>query len=85
MPVSGKTPTPHTAVPHERSNWFAARPALAAAAVFVAALAVMLAARRWLDPVLFICVAAALLVATSAFMLLRARREASSARSEASV
>lgn len=85
MPVSGKTPTPHTAVPHERSNWFAARPALAAAAAFVAALAVMLAARRWLDPVLFICVAAALLVATSAFMLLRARREASSARSEASV
>jgi len=85
MPVSGKTPTPHTAVPHERSNWFAARPALAAAAVFVAALAVMLAARRWLDPVLFICVAAALLVATSAFMLLRARREASFARSEASV
>ncbi|XUW92724.1 PAS domain-containing sensor histidine kinase [Burkholderia sp. M6-3] len=85
MLVSGKTPTPHTAVPHERSNWFAARPALAAAAVFVAALAVMLAARRWLDPVLFTCVAAALLVATSAFVLLRARREASSARSEASV
>ncbi|AXF17421.1 PAS domain-containing sensor histidine kinase [Paraburkholderia caledonica] len=85
MPVSGKTPTPHTAVPHERSNWSAARPALAAAAAFVASLAVMLAARRWLDPVLFICVAAALLVATSAFMLLRARREASSARSEASI
>ncbi|CAD6554393.1 hypothetical protein LMG28727_05712 [Paraburkholderia kirstenboschensis] len=84
MPVSGKTPTPHTAVAHERLSWFAARPALAAAAAFVTALAVMLAARRWFDPVLLICVAAALLVATSAFILVRARREAFSAHSEAS-
>ncbi|MEX3671425.1 PAS domain S-box protein [Paraburkholderia phenoliruptrix] len=84
MPVSGKTPTPRSAVSQEPSSWFAARPALAAAAAFVVTLAVMLAARRWFDPVLFICVAAALLVATSAFMLVRARREASSAHSEAS-
>ncbi|AXF12659.1 histidine kinase (plasmid) [Paraburkholderia graminis] len=83
MSVSGQTPTPRTAVSHERLSWLAARPVLAAAAAFAAALAVMLAARRWFDPVLFICIAAALLVATSAFILVRARREAFSAHSDA--
>jgi two-component system sensor kinase len=63
---------------------FAARPALAAAAAFVVTLAAMLTARHWFDPALLICVAAALLLATSAFLLVRARRESVSARGEAS-
>ncbi|WP_027211287.1 PAS domain-containing sensor histidine kinase [Burkholderia sp. WSM2232] len=84
MSASGKTPPPRRAVTHEQSNGFATRPAFAAAAAFVVTLALALAARRWFDPVLLICVAGALLVATSAFVLVRARREASSAYSEAS-
>jgi len=84
MPASGKTPPPRRAVMHEQSNGFATRPAFAAAAAFVVTLALALAARRWFDPVLLICVAAALLAATSAFVLVRARREAASAYSEAS-
>ncbi|MGN8137763.1 PAS domain-containing sensor histidine kinase [Paraburkholderia sp. 22099] len=84
MPVSGKTPMPPSAVPRERLGSLAARPAVAATAAFVVTLAAMLAARRWFDPVLFICVAAALLLATSAFLLVRARRDGSSAHSEAS-
>jgi two-component system sensor kinase len=55
-----------------------------AAAAFVVTLVAMLAGRYWFDPVLFICVAAALLVGTSAFMLARADRQRSSAQNEAS-
>ncbi|WP_454825695.1 PAS domain-containing sensor histidine kinase [Paraburkholderia xenovorans] len=82
MPVSGKTPTSRSAVLRERAGSLAARPAAAAAAAFVVTLAAMLAARHWFDPAFFICVAAALLLATSVFLLVRARRDGLSARSE---
>jgi two-component system sensor kinase len=88
MSVSGKAPTSRSANLRERlgsfAGSFAARPALAAAAAFVVTLAAMLTARHWFDPALLICVAAALLLATSAFLLVRARRESVSARGEAS-
>ncbi|MFM0420095.1 PAS domain-containing sensor histidine kinase [Paraburkholderia aromaticivorans] len=88
MSVSGKTPTSRPANLRERlgsfAGSFAARPALAAAASFVVTLAAMLTARHWFDPALLICVAAALLLATSAFLLARARRESVSARGGAS-
>ncbi|MBC8751139.1 MULTISPECIES: PAS domain-containing sensor histidine kinase [Paraburkholderia] len=84
MPVSGKTPAPHSAVLRERLGSIAARPALASAAAFAVTLAAMLAARHWLDPVLFICVAAAFLLATSAYLLVRGRPDDSSARYETS-
>lgn len=82
MPVSGKTPTSRSAVLRERAGSLVARPATAAAAAFVVTLAAMLAARHWFDPAFFICVAAALLLATSVFLLVRARRDGLSARSE---
>jgi two-component system sensor kinase len=92
MSVSGKTPTSRPANLRERfgsfagsfADSFAARPALAAAAAFVVTLAAMLTARHWFDPALLICVAAALLLATSVFLLVRARREDVCARGEAS-
>ncbi|MEC5406839.1 PAS domain-containing sensor histidine kinase [Paraburkholderia sp. MPAMCS5] len=84
MPVSGKTPTRRHVMSHERSGPFGARPAFAAAAAFVVTLAALLSARRWFDPVLLVSVAAALLLATSVFLLARARRDAALARSEAS-
>lgn len=84
MSVSGKTSTPRNAFFRYWSDSFAARPVFSAAAAFVVTLVAMLAGRYWFDPVLFICVAAALLVATSAFMLARAHRERSSAQHEAS-
>ncbi|RKR38558.1 PAS domain-containing sensor histidine kinase [Paraburkholderia sp. BL17N1] len=82
MPVSGGTPPSRTAALRGRSGSFAAPPALAAATVFVVTLAVMLAARRWFDPVLIICVAAAFLLATSAFVLVRTHRNGAHANSE---
>ncbi|TGP12942.1 histidine kinase, partial [Mesorhizobium sp. M2D.F.Ca.ET.233.01.1.1] len=57
MSASGKTPPPRRAVTHEQSNGFATRPVFAAVAAFVVTLALALAARRWFDPVLLICVA----------------------------
>ncbi|AIP33231.1 response regulator [Paraburkholderia xenovorans LB400] len=82
MPVSGKTPTSRSAVLRERAGSLVAQPATAAAAAFVVTLTAMLAARHWFDPAFFICVAAALLLATSVFLLVRARRDGLSARSE---
>lgn len=92
MPVSGKTPTSSgtdaadVTQPRERSTWFPARSALAAAAVsvlvFMLALAAMLAALPWLGPVrtLGVC---ALLLATGAFLLARARWPGAHAPGEA--
>ncbi|ASV99028.1 PAS domain-containing sensor histidine kinase [Paraburkholderia aromaticivorans] len=84
MSVSGKTPTSRSADLREQFGSLAARPALAAAAAFVVTLAAMLTLRHWFDPALLICVAAALLLATSTFLLVRAWREGVSARGEAS-
>lgn len=82
MPVSGKTPTSRNAGLRGLFGSPGSRPVCAAVATFVVTLAIMLAARRWLEPALFICVAAAFLFATSVFMLIRARRHGASASSE---
>lgn len=84
MPVSGKTPTSRSAGLRGLFGSLGSRPVFVAVAAFVVTLATLLAARRWLDPALFICVAAAFLLATSVFMLVRARRNGPSAGSEAS-
>jgi two-component system sensor kinase len=82
MPVSGKTPPPHSAALRERSSSSAARPAFAAVAAFVGTLAVMLAARHWFDPTLFMCVGAAFLLAASAFIFAGGRRDSAAVRGE---
>lgn len=84
MPVSGKPSTPHPAALRERLGAMAARPAYAASAAFVAALAVTLAARRWLDPALSMCVGAAFLIAAGTFVVMRGHRDGSFASGEAS-
>jgi two-component system sensor kinase len=84
MPVSGKTPSSRSAGLRGLFGPLESRPASAAAAAFVVTLAAMLAARRWFDPALFICVAATFLLATGVFMLVSARRNDTSASSESS-
>ncbi|QQC65986.1 PAS domain-containing sensor histidine kinase [Paraburkholderia ginsengisoli] len=77
MVVRDKSPTPPP--PHERGRLasYAARPGLAAAATFCVALAAMIAAQRWFDPTWLLCLAAALFLAASAYLLTRARRNGS--------
>ncbi|AXL53884.1 multi-sensor signal transduction histidine kinase [Paraburkholderia caffeinilytica] len=83
MPVSGKTSTPHRTALRKRLGSLPARPAYAAAAAFVATLAVMLAARRWFDPASFMCVGAAFLLAAGTFVFMRGVRAGACAGGEA--
>jgi two-component system sensor kinase len=85
MAVRDKTPTSPDPLARGRLALHVTQPAFAAAATFCVALAAMLATQRWFDSTRFLCLAAALFLAASAYMLARARRGDLLASAEARV